>query len=300
MEIHQLRYFAKVAELGNFTRAAEACFVSQPSLSQQIIKLEQELGQPLLERLGRTVRLTKAGEILKPRADQILALLDDAKSRITDDPDGGHLSIAAIPTVAPYFLPHVLQEFSHECPGAHLEVVEEVTRDALAHCHAGEVDLAIVALPVQGEHLHVEPLFSEELLLVMPAGHPLDSHARITLKDLAQQPFVLLHDTHCLTRDALSACHRQNFQPIVAAHISQLITVQELVSLGQGVSLVPQMARVMDQSPTRCYRSLSGEQPVRTIALVWHEQRFQSKLFKRFVEWLRRRCAGEGARAEKR
>ena len=98
MEIHQLRYFAKVAELGNFTRAAEACFVSQPSLSQQIIKLEQELGQPLLERLGRSVRLTKAGEILKPRADQILALLDDAKSRITDDPNAGRLSIAAIPT----------------------------------------------------------------------------------------------------------------------------------------------------------------------------------------------------------
>src|SRR5688500_7354435 len=162
MAIHQLRYFTKVAELGNFTRAAEACFVSQPSLSQQIIKLEQELGQPLFERLGRTVRLTEAGKILKPRADQVLALLDDAKARITDDPAGGRLSIAAIPTVAPYFLPHVLQEFSNEHPRAHLEVIEEVTRDALHRCHAGEVDLALVALPVAGEHLHVEPLFREE------------------------------------------------------------------------------------------------------------------------------------------
>lgn len=102
---------------------------------------------------------------------------------------------------------------------------------------------------------------------------------------------MLLHETHCLTRDALSFCHRQNFQPIEAAHISQLVTVQELVALGQGVSLVPRMAQQLDRSPARRYRSLSGDKPTRTIGLVWHEHRFQSRLFKRFVDWLRKHCA---------
>src|ERR1043165_3379733 len=102
MELHQLRYFAKVAELGSFTRAAAACYVAQPSLSQQIIKLERELKQPLFERLGRTVRLTEAGRTLKEHADQVLRLVDEAKSRIVERADAGKLSIAAIPTVAPY------------------------------------------------------------------------------------------------------------------------------------------------------------------------------------------------------
>ena len=116
MEMQQLRYFAKAAELGNFSRAAEACFVSQPSLSQQIIKLEQELGQPLFERLGRKVRLTDAGVLLKERVDQVLALLDDAKARITDDPDSGKLALSAIPSIAPYCLPGVLEAFRREAP----------------------------------------------------------------------------------------------------------------------------------------------------------------------------------------
>ena len=162
MEIHQLRYFAKVAEIGNFTRAAEACFVSQPSLSQQIAKLEEELGQPLFERLGRGVRLTEAGQKLLGRASQILLLLDEAKAAVADEPDAGRLVVAAIPTIAPYFLPAVLTRFAEECPRARIEVAEETTGRLLEMMAHGDVDLAIMALPLRGENLHVEPLFSEE------------------------------------------------------------------------------------------------------------------------------------------
>lgn len=288
MELHQLRYFAKAAELGNFTRAAEASLVSQPSLSQQIIKLEQELGQPLFERLGRSVRLTAAGKLLKERVDQVLALLDDAQARITDDPDAGKLSIAAIPSIAPYYLPGVLEGFRRAVPGAQLEVVEEVTQVSLRKLAEGEVDLAILALPVHGANLHTEPLFTEELLLVLPTGHHLAEKPRLSLGDLREEPFVLLNDSHCLTQSTLSFCQQKKFQPIVTSHISQLTTLQELVTLGQGVSLIPQMARQLDASPTRLYRSLSGDKPTRTIALVWHAYRFQSRLFKRFVDWLKK------------
>lgn len=287
MELHQLRYFARAADLGGFTRAAAACHVSQPSLSQQILKLEQELGRPLFDRVGRQVRLTEAGRLLKPYADQILAQVDEAKARLADDAECGRLVISALPTIAPYLLPPLLQAFSAEHPRVQVEVNEDVTADALRKCVEGTADLAILALPASGERLHIEPLFTEELLLVMPAGHRLESRARVTLKDVAEESFVLLNDAHCLTRDALSFCHRRGFEPIVTSRMSQLLTVQELVALGRGVSLVPAMARRLDASPSRVYRSLSGEKPTRTIALAWHEQRFHTALFGRFVDWLR-------------
>lgn len=288
MELQQLRYFAKAAELSNFSRAAEACLVSQPSLSQQIIKLEHELGQPLFERLGRHVRLTDAGHLLKERVDQVMAILDDAKSRISDDPDAGRLTIAAIPSIAPYYIPAVLEGFRRSAPQVQIEVVEDVTQVSLRRLHDGEVDLAILALPISGSNLHVEPLFSEELLVVLPMSHPLADKTRLSLKDLSDEPFLLLNDSHCLTANALSFCERKKFQPLITSRISQLTTLQELVGLGHGISLIPQMARELDVNPTRVYRSLSGDKPTRTIAMVWHKQRFQSRVFQRFIAWMQK------------
>lgn len=288
MELQQLRYFAKAAELSNFSRAAEACLVSQPSLSQQIIKLESELGQPLFERLGRHVRLTEAGRLLKERVDQVLAILDDAKSRIADNPDAGRVTVAAIPSVAPYYVPTVLEGFRRVAPQVQLEVVEDVTQVSLRRLHEGEVDLALLALPISGATLQVEPLFTEELLVVLPMRHPLADKTRLTLKDLSEEPFLLLNDSHCLTHNALSFCERKKFQPLITSRISQLATLQELVALGQGISLIPQMARDLDVNPTRVYRSLSGEKPTRTIAMVWHKQRFQSGVVQRFVAWMKK------------
>ncbi len=287
MEIHQLRYFAKVAELGHFTQAAEACHVSQPSLSQQIAKLERELGQPLFERLGRGVRLTEAGRVLKERADQILSLLEEARSSVADDPEEGRLVVAAIPTVAPWFLPLVLSRFVAECPRARLEVVEETTARILKLLTEGEADLALLALPVQGDNLHAEALFTEELLALLPSSHPLAARPRLTLRDLAAEPFVLLHEAHCLTGTTLSFCNRLAVSPVVTARIHQLATVQELVLLGHGVSLAPAMCARADNNPGRTYRSLCGDKPTRTVAMAWNPLRFQTKLFKRFLCTLR-------------
>lgn len=287
MELQQLRYFVAVAKYSNFTRAAEASLVSQPSLSQQIIKLEKELGRPLFERLGRTARLTDAGRTFLDHAEQVLRLVDDAKARVTDSAESGRLVVGAIPTIAPYLLPRLLDDFRRECAGARIEVVEETTRNSLELCVRGEVDLLLLALPVSVEHLHAEPLFEEELHLVLPKKHTLAAKPRITAADIDEEPLLLLNETHCLSENALSFCRRKSLQPLVTSRVSQLATLQELVSLGQGLSFVPEMAKRLDGAKSRTYRSLAGDKPMRTIGVAWHEFRYKTKLFRRFVEWLR-------------
>jgi LysR family hydrogen peroxide-inducible transcriptional activator len=284
--MHQLRYFAKVAELGNITRAAEACHVSQPSLSQQIAKLEHELGQPLLERLGRGVRLTEAGRLFKRYCDQILSLTEDARTRVADDPDSGRIVLACIPTVAPYLLPGVLARFAKVAPRARVEIVEETTAELVRHLAEGDIEMALIALPVRADHIETAPLFTEELVAVLPAGHPLAKKPRLTMKDLAAEPFVILNEAHCLTGNTLSFCARHALAPLVTSRSHQLLTVLELVRLGQGVSLIPRMAVPKGRDPGRVYRTLSGDRPTRTIAVAWNRMRYQTQLFKRFRQFL--------------
>lgn len=289
MEIHQLRYFVTVADLGNFTRAAEKCLVAQPSLSQQIIKLEKELGQPLLDRVGRKVRLTDAGRVLYDRAVTILAAVDDAKRHVTEESESGigRVNVGAIPTVAPYLLPPVLKKFLKKFPQAEVVLHENLTEHVTQGCLEGSLDVGILALPVDSEQLVVEPLFTDELLLVMAAGHPFANRKRITMSDVSKEPFVLLSETHCLGEQIVSFCKQQTCLPRVSCHSAQLLTVQELVALGHGVSLVPKMAADMDSSRHRSYRSLSGKKPTRTLAMIWHKDRYQGPLVGQFIELLR-------------
>ncbi len=274
MELFQLRYFLKVVELGNFTRAAEANSVSQPALSQAIQKLEDELGQPVFERLGRRVELTDAGRMLLPRATQAVQLVDEARASITDDGESGQIRVSAIPTIAPYLLPSVLGEFASQFPQVQFEVQEEVTDQVVKRLRHGETDAALLALPFDSTHLEVVPLFEEELQLVLPAGHELADRKRITLRTLREYPFILLDEAHCLSDNVISFCHRKAFQPITTGRFTQLATVLELVALGQGVSLVPQMARDADPRSARVYRSCRRT-PDTTIVLSWNPYRFQ-------------------------
>src|SRR5262245_7101611 len=165
MEMHQLRYFVAVAQTGNFSRAAARCHVSQPSLSQQILKLEHRLGQPLLHRLGRRAVLTDAGRLLLDRAVMILPAADDAERhlRAGDELHGGRLAIGAIPTVAPYALPCALERYVRRCPQVELIVREDVTSQIVQAVIEGELDLALVALPIPDDRLDAEPLLTEPL-----------------------------------------------------------------------------------------------------------------------------------------
>jgi LysR family hydrogen peroxide-inducible transcriptional activator len=298
MELFQLRYFLKAAEREGFTRAAEELGISQPALSRAIANLELELGQPVFERQGRRVALTDAGRLLQSRALQVVSLLEEAKNEITDDGESGRLRVAAIPTIAPYFLPGVLREFSRQHPQATVLIQEDVTENALRKCAQGEVDAAILALPVPARHLEIEELFEEELILVLPAGHTLAKKRAITLKDIEPYPFVLLDEAHCLTDNIVSFCRQSSFHPVAVERTNQLTTVQELVALDHGISMIPAMARALDLSDRRVYRSLADARPTRKIALCYNPYRFQSKLLTRFRQCVREYSRNLGMKAK--
>lgn len=287
MEFDQLRYFLQIAERESFTRAAEDLVVSQPALSRAVARLEEELGQPVFERQVRRLKLTDAGLLLQSRARQILDLIDDTKAEISDDGESGRVRIAAIPTIAPYFVPDLLRRFSQCYPHANVVVQEDTTENTLRRCTQGEVDLAVLALPLSAKYLEVEPLFEEELFLVLPLEHPLVKKRRITTEDLDSQPFVLLDEAHCLSDQIITFCRQRSMQPVSVERANQLMTIQELVALDHGVSMIPAMARRIDQSDRRVYRSLADRAAKRTIAMVWNPYRFQSRLLSAFKEELR-------------
>jgi LysR family hydrogen peroxide-inducible transcriptional activator len=290
MELDQLRYFLRVAELQNFTRAAEALGLSQPALSRSIQKLEESLGVPLLIRKTRRVELSDAGRILEPRARQILSMLEEIRCQIHDDGKSGRVRIGAIPTIAPYFLPAFLKYFSRQYPLAITEVYEDTTKNLLHQCQQGELEFAILALPIHEKYLDSIELFKEELFLALPLGHPLSKKRHICAEDLSNLPFVMLDEPHCLSDNILAFCHNRSIKPVVVGRTNQLSMVQELVSLSHGITMVPKMAQQIDRSRTRVYRSLSGVAPTRTVGVIWDPYRFQSRLTRSALDALRQYC----------
>ncbi len=285
MEIEQLRHFIKVAELSNFTRAADEVGLSQPALSRSIARLETEIGQPMFERQTRAVTLTDSGRLLLARAKQIVALVDDTLVEITDDGQTGRIRVGAIPTIAPYLLPQLLKQFGKAFPRSTVVINEEPTEQLLKSLTDGELDVAIMALPLSVKYLDIKELFEEELLLVLPAHHALAEKPQVRLGDIQALPFVLLGEAHCLTDNIVSFCRQKSFHPVSVERTSQLATVQELVALGHGISMVPEMARQLDHSKQRIYRSISGAKPTRKIVLVSNPYRYHTRLVQAFLKF---------------
>jgi LysR family hydrogen peroxide-inducible transcriptional activator len=173
-------------------------------------------------------------------------------------------------------------------------VHESTTGALLKSCTDGEIDLAILALPIDAPHLRAEELFEEELVLVLPADHALVDRERIRASDIEPYPFVLLDEAHCLSSDIVSYCRKRSFRPLAVERTSQLAMVQELVSLSHGISLIPAMAREIDHGPRRVYRSMAAPRPARRVAVAWNPQRFQGRLVQRFREFLKEYGAGPG------
>lgn len=287
LDLQQLSNFVAVARTRNFSRAAEELNVGQSSLSRSIQKLEAVLGQPLFERKPREVVLTDLGELLLGRAEQILSLVDDTFSEITESGKSGRVRLAVIPTIAPFFLPVILRDFHETHPNISILVQEDTTKNIIKMCNHGEVDLAVLALPLEAKYLETERLFEEELVLVMPNGHPLENKKSIKLSDVTEFPFVMLDQAHCLSDNIQTFCKRESLQPISVERTSQLATVQELVSLSHGISMVPKMAQRLDASQRRVYRSFSGDKPTRTVAMLCNPYRYESVWVKAFKDFLR-------------
>jgi len=288
MEIYQLRYFATVAELGNFTRAAERCNVSQPSLSQQILNLEGELGHKLFHRLGRKVVLTEAGVVFMERVRRILREVDDATREVRDSPAlERRISVGAIASLAPYMLPPLLALCRKRYPNLQVNIREDFVRDLADAVVEGELDLAIVSLPVQDRRLSIEPLYTETLLLVVGKTHPLSAKKNVTAGDLANETFALMGSGSSLSTRIQEFCGANAFEPKIGYRCAQIATVKALVSLGVAISILPEGVVAAEDRATLICRKLGERSPTRDIGVLRHLQRYQSLGSEQFLSLLR-------------
>ena len=286
-DFSQLTHFLAVARAGNFTRAAEQLGLSQPALSRSIQKLEKTIGQPLFERQPRGVTLTEIGTFFMVRGNQIHELVDDTLAEVTEAGNRGRIRLAVIPTIAPFLLPQVLRQFGRQHPDVKIQVQEDTTQNIVRLCKHGEVDLALVALPITEKYLDVEPLFEEELVLVVPKGHELENKKRIRLSDIQDFEFISLDRQHCLSDNIAEYCNRLSIAPITIERTSQLATIQELVALQHGISIIPAMAQRLDKSNRRVYRSFAGEKPKRTVALLQNPYRYENRFVVMFKDFMK-------------
>ena len=265
MEFHQLRYVCAIADAGNFSRAAERCQITQPSLSQQVLKLEEELGTRLFDRLGRSLRLTEAGRAFIPRARAILEQMEAARSSAADQNTDlrGSVAVGVIPTVAPYLIPRYVARFARKYPDAKLRIVEETTSVLVESLRDLSIDLAILALPLRHKDLELFPIRTEPLFAALRRGHPCASAKSLALKDLRGESFVMLRDGHCFRDLSIDTCTRARITPNIAFESGQFSSLLGMVAAGVGVSLVPGMA--IDRGVACRYVRLSDPQATRTI-----------------------------------
>ena len=292
MEMHQLRYVVAVSRAGNFSRAAEQCHVSQPSLSQQILKLEAELGERLFDRTKREARLTPHGEAFLPRAVRILEEVDAAK-REACEAHGllrGRLIIGVLPTIAPYLLPQLLADFAQKFPGVEVVVHEDTTARLLKLAGAYEIDVALASRPIQDQRMEVKELFTEELRVALPPGHRLTRKRSLRLADIEKEPFIVMKEGHCLGDQVLNFCERRDLKPTINFRSAQLETIQALVRSGVGISLVPAMAARSERKDLPEYRSLPAPKPERKIVAVWPKQRPPGRAANEFLKQISAWC----------
>lgn len=289
MEIHQLRYFVAVAEAGSFRKASDICHVTQPSLSQQIMKLEAEMKQQLFDRLGRGIALTEAGRGLLPRARQILMEVDEAAEEVRRDVDQGRgaLAVGVLPTIAPFLLPPVLRKFLAAYPECRLSILEDFTERLLEAVEENRLDCAFTSAPIEHDLVDVEILGSERMLALVPEGHALQEKQSIRFGDLHGYPLVVMHEMHCLGRQIQGFCVEQRLTRQIVCRGAQVAMVQNMVRLGMGVSIVPAMCACAAPEPGCRYIQLDETEACREIAVVWRHGRLRSQPAKRFVELVR-------------
>lgn len=292
MELHQLRYFVAVAREGTFTRAAARLYISQPSLSEQVRKLELELGSPLFERLGRRLALTSAGVALLPHAERVLDEVEQARLRVREvlGLSRGRLAIGVLPSAAARLLPRFLAEFRHRHPGVELVLREEDLSVGVEDLvHEGVLDLAIIRLPTQRADLDVRLLLREPMVLVAPPGHRLRGRRAVSLPELAEEPFVVMKAGTSLRELVEAICATAGFHPRVALESSQLASVVSLAQAGVGVTIVPEMAAGPDGAGIR----ISDASAYRELGVIWRQGQPLAPAAQAFLDMLRRSAGGQ-------
>jgi LysR family hydrogen peroxide-inducible transcriptional activator len=273
MNLRDLEYLVALAEHRHFGKAASACYVSQPTLSTQLKKLETELGLQLIERTPRQVMLTRAGEQVVARARNILAEAHDIRgiARLAADPRSGSIRLGLFPTLGPYLLPHVVPGLRTAFPELELLLVEEKTDELLDMLRSGRLDAAVLALPIHDDALHIEPLFREDFVLAVPRGHPLAGTGPIASSALADHELLLLSEGHCLRDQALAVCHSAAAEERGGFQATSLETLRHMVAAGVGMTLLPELSvrePVAQSGDVELVRFVAPA-PHRDIAMLW-------------------------------
>jgi LysR family transcriptional regulator, hydrogen peroxide-inducible genes activator len=297
--LRQLRYLTSLARHRHFGRAAADCAVTQPALSMQVRELEREIGAELVERRPGEIALTDTGLDVAQRAEQILAatrdLVDFARHRGLLS---GPLRLGIIPTLAPYVLPRLLPRLQADYPRLRLEVRETQTKLLLDELTRGELDTAMLALPVDAADIETARLFDDRFLLAAPASDPVLPHRRVAIADVDQHRLILLEEGHCLRDQALAFCATKRRDQPAGLGATSLATVMQMVANGYGVTLLPEVAVDAEAHDTRVklFR-FSAPEPARTIGLAWRRISPRKKDFEalgRFVTQLLGVAASKG------
>jgi LysR family hydrogen peroxide-inducible transcriptional activator len=275
MNLKDLKYLVALADTGHFGKAAERTFVSQPTLSAQLKKLEEFLGVKLVERQPKNVQLTDVGKQVVVRArrmldegEQIIAL-----ARNATDPLAGKLKLGLIPTIGPYLLPRIMQKIRKALPDLGLMLYEHQTEPLLKRLKDGEIDVGVMALPIAHEGLQTRELYEEAFTVALPNDHPLAARPTIRVQDLKGQTLLLLEDGHCLRDQALEVCSRIEVREAEDFRATSLETLRQMVVAGLGLTLLPETAV---ESPFGSQRGLTIRQfakpvPTRSVGAVWRK-----------------------------
>jgi LysR family hydrogen peroxide-inducible transcriptional activator len=301
----ELRYAVALADRRHFGKAAEACFVTQPTLSAQIAKLERTLGVKLFERSSKKVETTPEGEEIVREARSVLAaaerIVEVARSKT--EPMTGTWRVGVIPTLAPYLLPWLVPAIREAFPKLHLVIRELKTADVLAELAGRRIDSGILALPVDGPGLATEVLFEEPFLLLAPAGHPLASKSKVRDVDLEGERVLLLEEGHCLRDQALSICSRAGARDASIEgdfRATSIETLRHMVAGGMGITLLPALAAV----PSRGAKAativpFAEPAPSRAVALVSRASHPRARDYATIADLVRAHLP-EGVRAARR
>lgn len=292
MELSQLRYAVAVADTGNFTRASERYHITQPSLSQQIINLEQEVGHKLFHRLGRKAVPTEAGAVFLEQARKILLEVENVTKQLADNPSlDRRITVGAIPTVAPYLLPQLIERCRERHPNLAVHVREDFRKDLIMRVVEGDLDLAITSLPAKDHRISVEPLLTEPLLLVVGKNHSFSKRTEISLEDLVDETFVTMGDSSTLAAQIQAFFGDHHVVPKIGYRCAQVATLKSFVTMGLGISILPQVTRRKEDNATLTYLRLKGSAPQRELGIIRHLQRYQSRGAEQFLAILRETAA---------
>ncbi|MCS4236338.1 DNA-binding transcriptional regulator OxyR [Stenotrophomonas rhizophila] len=293
MNLRDLKYLVALADHRHFGRAAAACFVSQPTLSTQIRKLEDELGLPLVERAPRKVMLTPAGVEAAARARTIVAEVEQMKeaARRSRDPEAGTVRLGIFPTLGPYLLPHVIPNIRERFPQLELLLVEEKSDELLARLREGKLDAALLALPLEDDQLHAEFLFEEPFLLAVSGQHPLARRHHLDVQELSAQKLLLLEDGHCLRDQALAVCRLFGANEKSEFRATSLETLRQMVAADVGITLLPTLSvkpPVPRSENIRLLDFQGDDRPSRRIAMAWRRSSAMTGFLQQLAQQFKR------------